>query len=522
MGSPIINYYNAILEADIPCYPKTALLVLVKNMDYNTKQTYVGTKKIANQMGASYSTARRALDALEKEHKLIKFVGMHLLHPGSADATQIFEILIKPAPSEDASTLPAYNPPPSDTTSTLRGRQSIQSGASTDSGVALSGVDVVSRDTHTHTYSDAVDAKQHSETGATPIPTSKPRSASSGTPSPNPNRDRTDAPEPTRHPSDSDPSQQSSAAAPAQTLTDDAIRTLVSIFLNITEAECTEEEVEEGWSSLRAYNGHLHSARLALLMFWAFRVSNYWSKVENWQALDMENFLSASGTLDKQFNPEKWRQHDGLVKKFPTAQAVMDFLIPPLVYDFALSPEEICEDGQHIWEDYSHVVQQCSVCGKFRSNPIVTRWTAEDDLEAEYMDLVEFYDPCEQTLSAEEIASLEAEHRRATEREGNCDWTEAQPIVNRLKRTARLLDCRGYGNAELVFSEGSFVYPVDFDPEPIEQVDTLLLAGERPMGIVAPLRERKGEPYIEPWQSGDEKALAELRASAHLRYYHRM
>lgn len=73
-----------------------------------------------------------------------------------------------------------------------------------------------------------------------------------------------------------------------------------------------------------------------------------------------------------------------------------------------------------------------------------------------------------------------------------------------------------------MFSEGSFVYPVDFDPEPIEQVDTLLLAGERPMGIVAPLRERKGEPYIEPWQSGDEKALAELRASAHLRYHHRM
>src|SRR5271155_785606 len=132
-----------------------ALLVLIKNMDYNTRQTYVGTKKIAKQMGASYNTARRALDALEKEHKLIKFVGMHLIHPGSADATQIFEILIKPVPSEDTRTLSGYNPPPSQATSTLRGRQSIQSGASTDSGVDLSSVDVVSAEEHTHTDSDA-------------------------------------------------------------------------------------------------------------------------------------------------------------------------------------------------------------------------------------------------------------------------------------------------------------------------------------------------------------------------------
>jgi len=404
VGNPVINYYNAVLEADIPCYPKTALLVLIKNMDYNTRQTYIGTKKIAKQMGASYNTARRALDALEKDHKLIKFVGMHLIHPGSADATQIFEVLVKPVPSEDTSTLSGYNPPPPHATSTLRGRQSIQSGASTDSGVDLSGVDVVSAEAHTHTYSDAdaleADSLRSDKKSKT---TATPRSASSGTPSPNPNRDRTDAPEPTRHPSDSDPSQQSSAAAPDEKLTDDEIRTLVSIFLNITEAEFTEEEVEEGWSSLRAYNGHLHSARLALLMFWAFRVSNYWSKEENWQVLDMENFLSASGTLDKQFNPEKWRQHDGLVRKFPTAQAVMDFLIPPPVDDFALSSEDACEEDEHLWDDYmlpegpSHTVDRCAHCGKFRTKPAVNRWTAVDDLEAEYMELIEcspcVYDP---------------------------------------------------------------------------------------------------------------------------------
>jgi hypothetical protein len=395
VGNPVINYYNAVLEADIPCYPKTALLVLIKNMDYNTQQTYVGTKKIANQMGTSYNTARRALDALEKEHKLIKFVGMHLIHPGSADATQIFEVLIEPVPSDDTSTLSGYNPPPSRATGTLRGRQSIQSGASTDSGVDLSGVDVVSRDTHTYTHSDA-SASEHTPNGDSSKTTPTPRSASlkDSVPETQPGLL---IPEPTANSVKAESSD--SAAAPAQKLTDDEIRTLVSIFLNITESECTEEEVEEGWSSLRSYSGHLHSARLALLMFWAFRVSNYWSKEENWQVLDMENFLGASSTLDKQFIPEKWRQHDGLVKKFPTAQAVWDHLAPPA----PPSPEDVCEEDEHVWDDYmlpegpSHTVDRCAHCGKFRTKPDVYRWTAADDVEAEYMELVEcslcVYDP---------------------------------------------------------------------------------------------------------------------------------
>jgi hypothetical protein len=105
------------------------------------------------------------------------------------------------------------------------------------------------------------------------------------------------------------------------------------------------------------------------------------------------------------------------VSPMAKGKAEEDFLIPPPVHDFTLSPEEVCEDGQHIWVDVLHTTRQCSVCGKYRTNPIVTRWTAADDLEAEYMEMVEFYDPCEQCLSAEEIASLEAQHRQATEQE---------------------------------------------------------------------------------------------------------
>ncbi len=510
MGNPVINYYNAVLEADIPCYPKTALLVLIKNMDYNTRQTYVGTTKIAKKMGASYNTARRALDALEKEHKLIKFAGMHLIHPGSADATQIFEVLIKPVPSEDASTLSGYNSPPSPATTTLRGRQSIQSGASTDSGVDLSGVDVVSRDTHTYTHSDA-DALEadslRSNTKTTPTP--KPASLKDSVPETQPGLL---IPEPTAN------SVKAGSNGSAVLSGDDA-SLLARIFNEIAPAPD-----DNPFPALEDYKGPLSAARLALLMFWAFRVSNYWSKEDNWQVLDMENFLGASSTLDKQFIPEKWRQHDGLTKRLPTAEAVWDHLAPPA----PPSPEEVCEEDEHVWDDYmlpegpSHTVDRCAHCGKFRTKPAVNRWTAADDLEAEYMEMVEFYDPCDQRPSEEEIAALEAQHRRATERERNCDWTEAQPIVNRLKRTARLLDCRGYGIAQLVFSDWSSVSTTDWAPDALTEVETLLKQGERPLGLIAALRDRRGEPFVEPWQSGDEKACTELRSLAHFWYHHRM
>jgi hypothetical protein len=49
--------------------------------------------------------------------------------------------------------------------------------------------------------------------------------------------------------------------------------------------------------------------------------------------------------------------------------------------------------GLHQWQELTHTTDQCSRCGTFRTNPAVTRWTEADDLEAEYMELVEYYDP---------------------------------------------------------------------------------------------------------------------------------
>jgi hypothetical protein len=148
--------------------------------------------------------------------------------------------------------------------------------------------------------------------------------------------------------------------------------TLVKIFESVAPSVD-----QDPYPALRSYSGPLSAARLALLMFWAFRVSEYWSVEENWQILDMENFLAASRTLDKQFTPDKWRQHDSLTKRFPTAQSVLDKLRPPV------PDPNVCSDGgEHEWEDYRHTTQQCSVCGLFRTNPKVTSWTAADELES--------------------------------------------------------------------------------------------------------------------------------------------
>ena len=352
MGNPVINYYNAALEADIPCYPKVALQVLVKNMDYNTRQTYVGTKKIAKQMGASYNTARRAVDELE-ERRLIKFLGMRQIHPGTGDATQIFQILIEPVPSEATTTLLGHTPVPSQGTSTLIGRQSIQSNGERVGSVPEGRLSV-DRDHGTVPY--RVDEKTT-------------------------HKDKTEKSNPVQG-----------------RYSDEEIADLVTLweYLGLTPDSDAE-------ATLRSTSSRFPSAHLAVLMMFAFRLSNWWNKVENWKTgCDMASFLVAAGKIDDQFG--RWRNgvRDTFLRKFPTVKSVCDHLVPlpddgeEGSDDTPPSPEEVCEDGQHVWEDYSHVVQQCSVCGKFRTNPIVTRWTAADEAEAEYMDMVEFYDPCEQ------------------------------------------------------------------------------------------------------------------------------
>lgn len=52
--------------------------------------------------------------------------------------------------------------------------------------------------------------------------------------------------------------------------------------------------------------------------------------------------------------------------------------------------------------------------------------------------------------------------------------TEAKCIIQRLNRMTRDLSYRGYGIAQLVFSEWFFVSATDWAPDPIKEVETLL------------------------------------------------
>lgn len=63
---------------------------------------------------------------------------------------------------------------------------------------------------------------------------------------------------------------------------------------------------------------------------------------------------------------------------------VEEFLMP-------LTPaQQACERTTgHTWRDYLHTTQQCSACGRFRTNPKLLEWTAADDCEAEYMSWLE-------------------------------------------------------------------------------------------------------------------------------------
>jgi hypothetical protein len=64
---------------------------------------------------------------------------------------------------------------------------------------------------------------------------------------------------------------------------------------------------------------------------------------------------------------------DDCVKKFP-------MLLTP--------DQQACEERDaHVWIDLLHTTQQCSACGRIRPN--LPKWTAADDLEAEYMAWVE-------------------------------------------------------------------------------------------------------------------------------------
>jgi hypothetical protein len=102
--------------------------------------------------------------------------------------------------------------------------------------------------------------------------------------------------------------------------------------------------------------------------------------------------------------------------------------------------------------------------------------------------------------------------------ERNVFEVRAQAILRELTKMARMLSRRGYGTVELIFSDGSFVSRTDSGL--ISAVEALLRSRHKPLGFIAPDRERRRSPFVEPWELGDNAALAELRSLAQLLFWH--
>jgi hypothetical protein len=100
--------------------------------------------------------------------------------------------------------------------------------------------------------------------------------------------------------------------------------------------------------------------------------------------------------------------------------------------------------------------------------------------------------------------------------------TKAERIIQRLKWMTRYLWSRGYETVRLLFSDDTFVCATDWEPTAAEEVARLLRAGERPLGFIARLSERRGQPFVEPWLRGDDAVVAKLNDTARFWYHHRM
>ena len=95
---------------------------------------------------------------------------------------------------------------------------------------------------------------------------------------------------------------------------------------------------------------------------------------------------------------------------------------------------------------------------------------------------------------------------------------KADGILRELNKMARKAFRLGYGTTELLFSDWSLVSRTEWDA--ISRIEALLRAGHQPLGFIAPDRDRKRNPFVEPWETGDLAALAQLAYLAWSVYWH--
>jgi len=102
--------------------------------------------------------------------------------------------------------------------------------------------------------------------------------------------------------------------------------------------------------------------------------------------------------------------------------------------------------------------------------------------------------------------------------ECNIFATKTEDIVRELVRVSRNVSRRHYGTTHLIFSDGYVVSLTDSGV--VADVEEHLRAGRKPLGFIAPDRERKRNPIVETWETRDKAADAELRHLARWMFWH--
>jgi hypothetical protein len=133
-----------------------------------------------------------------------------------------------------------------------------------------------------------------------------------------------------------------------------------------------QQDEDDGRAFLSPGSG-IPPVKMANCLWWAFKKSNWWSKHLTPTPGD---FLRALPRIQEQY--DKFipaRSETEILEKWPTVRDVV---------------MRVCE---HEWVSVLHTTDRCWHCGLCRTNPAVTEWTDADDRAAEYMELVECYDP---------------------------------------------------------------------------------------------------------------------------------
>ena len=295
-------YTKAAFEADLPAFTKLVLLGLIYHMNNDSHDTFVGTKKLRLLCGMSHSAAVRHIDALE-ESGILQHVGWVPKHPGSSEQNKLYKIHLSTMKVHRLVALSRGGsgelPQPSSGELPVVAESYANSTHSGSQPSAGSGVDVALPNSSTnevekpHTYTAPRHTNSKNNTGTDQTPT-KP---------------------------------QGSVRKSDDPFWEGQFSWLLTAFLQAAEPlgiVRTTENWQKNWLQLEAYRGNLPPARLAQLMWWAFRLSKHWSNPSTWKTLDMENFLRASGELDKQ--AQKFPHNQKWVQQFSSVTSVLDWL----------------------------------------------------------------------------------------------------------------------------------------------------------------------------------------------------